>query len=51
MKILLINCVYRIGSTGKVVASISDSLRAKGHEVFTCYGIGEKNVDKYSKKI
>lgn len=51
MKILLINCVYRIGSTGKIVASISDSLRAKGHKVFTCYGIGEKNVDKYSKKI
>ena len=51
MKILIINCVYRIGSTGKIVASISDSLRAKGHEVFTCYGIGDQNCDKYSKKI
>lgn len=51
MNILLINCVYRVGSTGKIVASIGDSLREKGHNVFICYGIGKKNVDAYSEKV
>lgn len=51
MKVLQINCVYKSGSTGKIVASISDCLRAKGHDVFVCYGIGEKNIDAYSIKV
>lgn len=51
MKILLLNCVYRKGSTGKIVASLSDTLRSHGHEVLTCYGIGNSNIDVYSKKI
>ena len=40
MRILLLNSVYREGSTGKIVASLADTLRAQGHEVLTCYGIG-----------
>ncbi len=51
MRILQINCVYRIGSTGKIVASVGDALRLQGHDVFTCYGIGENHIDDFSKKI
>lgn len=51
MKILQINCVYKVGSTGKIVDSIGDVLRNEGHDVFTCYGIGENHYDDYSQKI
>lgn len=51
MKVLLLNCVYRRGSTGKIVASIADSLRAQGHTVFTCYGLGDEHIDEHSKKV
>ena len=51
MRILLLNSVYREGSTGKIVASLADTLRAQGHEVLTCYGIGSPNIDEYSVKI
>lgn len=51
MKVLLINSVYREGSTGKIVASIADTLREQGHEVQTCYGIGNSHIDEYSEKI
>ena len=51
MKILQLNCVYRQGSTGKIVASISDVLRSQGHEVFTCYGVGNDHADDYSSKV
>lgn len=51
MKILQINCVYKVGSTGKIVDSIGDVLRSEGHDVFTCYGIGAHHYDDYSQKI
>ena len=51
MKVLQINCVYREGSTGKIVASLSDTLRAQGHEVITCYGLGNTHIDEYSQKV
>lgn len=51
MKILQINSVYKVGSTGKIVDSIASELRGKGHEVFTCYGIGDSHYDDYSRKI
>lgn len=51
MKILQINCVYKVGSTGKIVDSIGDVLRNAGHDVFTCYGIGDDHYDDYSQKI
>lgn len=51
MKILLLNSVYREGSTGKIVGSLADSLRDQGHEVLTCYGLGRVSIDEYSKKI
>lgn len=51
MRILLINSVYKVGSTGKIVDSIASELRGKGHEVFTCYGLGDYHYDDYSRKI
>lgn len=51
MKILQINCVYKVGSTGKIVDCIGSALRDKGHEVFACYGIGKSSNDQYAKKI
>lgn len=51
MRILLLNCVYREGSTGKIVASLSDTLRTQEHEVMTCYGLGNTHIDEYSQKV
>lgn len=51
MRILQINSVYKVGSTGKIVADNADVLRAWGHEVFTCYGVGDDHIDAYSRKI
>lgn len=51
MRIVLLNCVYYQGSTGKIVASIADTLRTQGHDVFTCYGLGDEHIDEHSKKV
>lgn len=51
MKILQVNCVYKVGSTGKIVDSIGQALREQGYGVFTCYGIGEVYYDDYSQKV
>lgn len=51
MKILQINSVYKVGSTGKIVDGIASELRGQEHEVFTCYGIGDGHYDDYSCKI
>lgn len=51
MKILQINCVYGAGSTGKIVKANSDVLRGMGHQVYSCYGVGNSNFDEVSEKI
>lgn len=51
MRILQVNSVYKVGSTGKIVDSIASELRSQGHEVFTCYGVGDSHYDDYSRKI
>lgn len=51
MKILQVNCVYREGSTGKIVASLGDTFRNQGHEVYTCYGLGSPSIDEFSEKV
>lgn len=51
MKILQLNCVYKEGSTGKILNSIGDVLRSHGHNVFTCYGLGKEYYDNYSEKV
>ncbi len=42
MKILQVNCVYKKGSTGKIVADIHSELQKKGIESVVCYGRGTK---------
>lgn len=40
MKILIVNCVYAIGSTGKLVKDIANGLYESGIEVVVAYGRG-----------
>lgn len=40
MKILLINCVYGQGSTGKILEDVKHYLQAKGHQALVAYGNG-----------
>ena len=42
MKILQINCVYKKGSTGKIVYDIHTELLKRGVKSVVCYGRGEK---------
>lgn len=42
MKILQINCVYKKGSTGKIVEDIHNVLLDSGMESVVCYGRGER---------
>lgn len=51
MRILQINSVYKVGSTGKIVDSLASELRGQGCDVFTCYGLGDSHYDDYSRKI
>lgn len=50
MKVLQVNCVYREGSTGKIVYDIHTELQQQGIESIVCYGRGnlvnEENVYK-----
>lgn len=41
MKILQINCVYKVGSTGNIMFDIHKCLREMGHESVVIYGRGE----------
>ncbi|MBO7292976.1 MAG: glycosyltransferase [Clostridia bacterium] len=43
MKVLQINCVYRKGSTGKIVYDIHTELEKRGIESVVCYGRGERS--------
>ena len=55
MKILQINCVYKKGSTGKIVYDIHTELKNRGITSIVCYGRGEKineeNVYKVSNEV
>lgn len=42
MKVLQVNCVYKKGSTGKIVHDIHTELKASGIESVVCYGRGVK---------
>lgn len=41
MKILQVNCVYKKGSTGKIMYDVHKCLQIEGHESVVCYGRGE----------
>ncbi len=47
MKILLVNCVYGIGSTGKILKDLYNGLSALGHSVFIAYGRGKTYQDSH----
>lgn len=46
MKILQVNCVYREGSTGKIVFDIHNGLEKKGIRSVVCYGRGKEDYAK-----
>lgn len=52
MRILQINTVYKVGSTGKIVYEIHNQLQKSGHESYVIYGRGslptESNIYKTS---
>ncbi len=45
MKIIQVNCVYKNGSTGKIVYDIHTELCERGVDSAVCYGRGEKAVE------
>lgn len=55
MKVMQINCVYKMGSTGKITYDIHYYLQKKGYESVVCFGRGknlnEKNVYKTSWEL
>ena len=51
MKVLQVNCVYKKGSTGKIVFDIHTELKNQGITSIVCYGRGEKIVEENVYKI
>lgn len=45
MKVLQVNCVYRKGSTGKIVYDLHMGFQAEGIDSVVCYGRGEKHKE------
>ncbi|MBE5958507.1 MAG: glycosyltransferase [Lachnospiraceae bacterium] len=45
MKVLQVNCVYKVGSTGKIVYDIHSLLEESGNDSVVCYGRGNNNND------
>ena len=43
MKVLQINSVCNVGSTGRIVTDIADLLRKNGYESYVAYGCGKSN--------
>lgn len=50
MKILQVNCVYKEGSTGKIVADLTSFLRVKGHQVSVAFGGGRTFSNKQNEE-
>ena len=51
MKVLQVNCVYRKGSTGKIVADLHEALLARGVESVVCYGRGASVREPHVHKV
>ena len=45
MKVLHVNCVYKKGSTGKIVNDIHVELKKQNIESVVCYGRGDEIKD------
>lgn len=50
MKVLQVNCVYKNGSTGKIVSDVHAGLLNHGIESVVCYGRGKKYDEKFVYK-
>ena len=50
MKILIINCVYKEGSTGKIVSDCADYYRSRRHEVIIAFGDGPLNINDFQAR-
>ncbi len=46
MKIVQINTVYAVGSTGKMVKHLQADARARGHESVACYRFHQQDISK-----
>ena len=51
MKILQVNCVYNVGSTGKIVFDIHQGLNRLGCDSFVVYGRGKLSKEPHVYKI
>ncbi len=51
MKVCQINCVYGIGSTGKIVQDIHKELKSRNIESIVCYGRGPKTTEPDVYKV
>ena len=51
MKVLQINCVHNVGSTGKIVYEIHKALQSRDMETIICYGRGKKVREESVYKV
>lgn len=51
MKVLQINTVYKIKSTGRTCLEVEKALIDAGHDCFTAYGNGPKDMGSYSYQV
>ena len=51
MKVLFINTVYGLGSTGRIVADLGKMLEENGHEFKVAYGRGDHRNDPHCYKV
>lgn len=51
MKVLFVNLVYGVGSTGKIIADIMNLLKKYGNDVKALYGTGSVSENKDAVKI
>ena len=47
MRVLIINCVYGIRSTGRICTELADQFRKRGDEVRIAYGRMEEVPEQY----
>ncbi len=45
MKLLQVNCVYKKGSTGKIVYDIHSAMKKEEYQSVVCYGRGTKTIE------
>ena len=51
MKVLLVNSVCGVGSTGRICTDLYDELISKGHDCCIAYGRGKADKDYNTYKI